>query len=106
MRLKVFLKLKKTLKPSLPGKKNQKKPKKNPKNPKKPKKNQKNPLGWFFFKPRFFPTLIFTHPRSRIPDLGSRISDPGSRIPDLGSRIQKQQQKTGVKKNFLSNHFL
>ncbi len=24
---------------------------------------------------------------SRIPDLGSRISDPGSRIPDIGSRI-------------------
>ncbi len=36
--------------------------------------------------------LIFTHPGSRIPDLGSRISDPGS-------RIQKQQQKREVKKN-------
>jgi hypothetical protein len=32
--------------------------------------------------------LIFTH--------------PGSRISDLGSRIQKQQQKRGVKKNLLS----
>jgi hypothetical protein len=31
--------------------------------------------------------LIFTHPGSRLPDLGSRISDPGSRIPDHGSRI-------------------
>jgi hypothetical protein len=42
---------------------------------------------------------------------GSRIlifTHPGSRIPDLGSRIQKQQQKTGVKKicfhNFLCSH--
>jgi hypothetical protein len=60
MHLKVFLKLKKTLKPSLQGKKpkkTQKKPK-NPKNPKKPKKKtkkptglgflKKNPLGWVF----------------------------------------------------------
>ncbi len=33
---------------------------------------------------------------------GSRIlifTHPGSRIPDLGSRIQKQQQKREVKKN-------
>ncbi len=36
--------------------------------------------------------LIFTHP-------GSRISDPGS-------RIQKQVEKKGVKKKFLSNIFL
>jgi hypothetical protein len=42
---------------------------------------------------------------------GSRIlmfTHPGSRIPDLGSRIQKQQQKRGVKKicchNFLRSH--
>ncbi len=39
----------------------------------------------------------------RIQDVypGSRIlifTHPGSRIPDLGSRIQKQQQKRGVKK--------
>jgi hypothetical protein len=48
------VKLKKTLKPSRPGKKTQKKPKKNKKTPKK----QKNPLGWVFFKkPGFFPTL-------------------------------------------------
>ncbi len=46
MHSKVFVKLKKTLKPSRPGKK----PKKKPKKPKKPKKNQKNPLGWVFFK--------------------------------------------------------
>jgi hypothetical protein len=38
--------------------------------------------------------LIFTHPGSRIPDLGSRISDPGS-------RIQKQQQKREVKKTLV-----
>jgi hypothetical protein len=36
--------------------------------------------------------LIFTHPRSR--------------IPDLGSRIQKQQQKRGVKKKFSCYTFL
>jgi hypothetical protein len=35
--------------------------------------------------------LIFTH--------------PGSRISDLGSRIQKQQQKRGVKKNLLYTFF-
>ncbi len=29
----------------------------------------------------------------------SRTSDPGSRISDPGSRIQKQEQKSGVKKN-------
>ena len=37
-----------------------------------------------------------------IPDPRSRIlifTHPGSRIPDLGSRIQKQQQKKEVKKN-------
>jgi hypothetical protein len=37
------------------------------------------------------PILIFTH--------------PGSRILDLGSRIQKQQQKRGVKKISCSNKF-
>ncbi len=39
----------------------------------------------------------------------SRIPDPDfypSRIPDLGSRIQKQVEKSGVKKKFLSNIFL
>ncbi len=47
MHLKVFLKLKKTLKPSLLGKKKTKKPKK-PKNPKKPKKPKKTTgLGFF-----------------------------------------------------------
>jgi hypothetical protein len=49
MHLKVFLKLKETLKPSLLGKKTQK-TRKNPKKHKKHKKTQKNPLGWFFFK--------------------------------------------------------
>jgi hypothetical protein len=61
MHLKVFVKLKKTLKTLASGQKTQKnpkKPKKNQKNPKKPKKTQKNPLGWVFFKkPGFFPTL-------------------------------------------------
>ena len=62
MHSKVFEKLKKTLKPSRPGKKNPKKPKKNPKKKpqKNPKKTQKNPLGWVFLKkPGFFPTLCF-----------------------------------------------
>ncbi len=36
-------------------------------------------------------------PRSRI----LIFVHPGSRISDRGSRIQKQQQKTGAKKNFL-----
>jgi hypothetical protein len=40
MHLKVFLKLKKTLKPSLLGKKKPPKKTKNPKNPKNPKKPQ------------------------------------------------------------------
>jgi hypothetical protein len=57
MHSKVFVKLKKTQKPSRPGKKTQK----NPKKPQKPKKTQKNPkkptgLG-FFKKTRVFPTL-------------------------------------------------
>ncbi len=62
MHLKVFVKLKKTLKTLSSGQKNPKKPKetqKTQKNPKKPKKTQKNPLGWVFLKkPGFFPTLI------------------------------------------------
>ncbi len=42
MHSKVFVKLKKTQKPSRPG-----------------KKTQKNPLGWVFLKkPGFFPTLV------------------------------------------------
>ncbi len=51
MHLKVFLKLKKTLKTLSSGQKTQK-------NPKNPQKTKKNPLSWFFFKkPRFFATL-------------------------------------------------
>ena len=61
MHLRVFVKLKKTIKTLSSGQKNPKKPKKtqkNPKNPKKTKKTQKNPLGWIFLKkPGFFPTL-------------------------------------------------
>jgi hypothetical protein len=50
MHLKVFLKLKKTLKPSLLGKKTQKK--------QKTQKSPKKPTGLVFFKnPGFFPTL-------------------------------------------------
>ncbi len=48
MHLKVFVKLKKPLKPSRLGKKTQKNPKKTKKPKKKPKKTQKNPLGWVF----------------------------------------------------------
>jgi hypothetical protein len=47
MHLKVFLKLKKTLKPSLLGKKK-------PKNPKKPKKTKKTHWVGFFKKTRVF----------------------------------------------------
>jgi hypothetical protein len=51
------------------------------------------------------PGSRISDPGSRILDLGSRIPDFGSRILDPGSRIQKQQQKTGVKKNLLSYLF-
>ncbi len=54
MHLKVFVKLKKPLKPSRLGKKTQKTQKK----PKKPKKNPKNPLGWVFLKK----TRVFSNP--------------------------------------------
>jgi hypothetical protein len=53
----------------------------------------------------------FREPVWRIRDVypGSRIlifTHPGSQIPDLGSRIQKQQQKREVKKNKLSYLFM
>jgi hypothetical protein len=54
MHSKVFVKLKKTLKPSRPGKKTQK----NPKKPKKPKKTHW--AGFFKKKTGFFPTLVCT----------------------------------------------
>jgi hypothetical protein len=58
MHLKVFVKLKKTLKTLLSGQKNPKKTKKTQKTQKKPKKTPKNPLGWVFLKKTgFFPTL-------------------------------------------------
>jgi hypothetical protein len=47
-------------------------------------------LGQFRFLTHAFEVVLRirdVYPGSRIPDLGSRISDPGSRIPDLGSRI-------------------
>jgi hypothetical protein len=50
MHLKVFVKLKKTLKTLCLGKKNPKNPKKTQKTQKKNKKTQKNPLGWVFLK--------------------------------------------------------
>jgi hypothetical protein len=52
MHLKVFVKMKKTLKTLSSG---QKKPQKTKKNP---KKTQKNPLGWVFF----FKTRVFSNP--------------------------------------------
>jgi hypothetical protein len=59
MHLRVFVKLKKTLKPSRLGKKTQKKPKKTQKTQKKPKKPKKTHwAGFFLKKPGFFPTLI------------------------------------------------
>jgi hypothetical protein len=56
MHLKVFLKLKKTLKTLSSGKIYKKNPK-TPKNPKKPQKPKKKTTGLVFFKPGFFPTL-------------------------------------------------
>jgi hypothetical protein len=58
MHLKVFVKLKKTLKTLSSGQKKPKKTQKNPKNPKKNKKTQKNPLGWVFLKK----TRVFSNP--------------------------------------------
>jgi hypothetical protein len=55
MHLKVFLKLKKTLKTLSSGQIYKK-----TKNPKKPKKNH---CAGFFFKPGFFPTLVPGAPR-------------------------------------------
>ncbi len=59
MHLKVFVKLKKTLKPSRLGKKTQKKPKK-PKNPKTQKKKKKTHRAVFFLKTRVFPNPAFS----------------------------------------------
>jgi hypothetical protein len=55
------------------------------------------------YKNQYPDTLLLKKAVLRIRDVypGSRIlifTHPGSRIPDLGSRIQKQQQKRGVKK--------
>jgi hypothetical protein len=110
MHLKVFVKLKNTLKTPSSGQNNPKKPKKNPKNPKKNQKTQKNPLGWVFLKkPGFFPTLKKTHYQCCgsgmfIPDLDFYHS--GSRIPDLGSRIKQQHQKRRGQKVFCPTLFL
>jgi hypothetical protein len=65
------------------------------------KEDQVINLYLFFY---FLPVL-------RIRDVypGSRIlifTHPGSRISDPGSRIQKQQQKRGVKKNWMSYLFI
>ncbi len=58
MHLKVFVKLKNTLKTPSSGQKNPKKTKK----PKKTQKKPKKPTGLgFFLKPGFFPTLISTY---------------------------------------------
>jgi hypothetical protein len=71
MHLKVFVKLKKTIKTLSSGQKNPKKTQKNPKNPKKPKK-PKNPLGWVFLKkPGFFQPCFLASVAD--PDPGSGI---------------------------------
>jgi hypothetical protein len=92
MHLKVFLKLKKTLKTLSSGqlfiKKKQKTPKK-PKNPKKNKKKQKtqkNPLGWFFFlKTRVFSNPAWRSRRGRGFDRGGRGCDHGVRHRRYGA---------------------
>jgi hypothetical protein len=58
MHLKVFVKLKKTLKTLSSG---QKKPKKKPKKNQKTQKKPKKPLGWFFKKKLVFSTLPGGH---------------------------------------------
>jgi hypothetical protein len=58
MHPKVFVKLKKPLKPSLLGKKTQKTPKKPKKTKKQQKNNKKNPPGWFKKKK----TRVFSNP--------------------------------------------
>jgi hypothetical protein len=70
MHLKVFLKLKKTLKPSLLGNKTQKNAKKRKKNAKKPKKRKKKTtgLGFFLKNPGFFqPWVLRIHNNGWIP---------------------------------------
>jgi hypothetical protein len=59
MHLKVFVKLKKTLKTLSSGQKKLKKTQKNP------KKKQKNPLGWVFF----FLNRVFSNPDSETSEL-------------------------------------
>ncbi len=49
--------------------------------------------------------LIFTHPGSRIPDLGSRISDPGSRIPDPKTATKESEKKLYVKPFYVATKF-
>ncbi len=57
----IYLKNQKKQKNKIPKKKNPKKPQKNKKKQKNQKKTKKQKtkktLGWFFFKPGFFPTL-------------------------------------------------
>jgi hypothetical protein len=62
MHLKVFVKLKNTLKTPSSRQKNPKKPKKNPKNPKKTKKKKKKPTRLGFFKK----TRVFSNPASKM----------------------------------------
>jgi hypothetical protein len=106
MHLKVFMKLKKSLKTLSSGQKNPKKPKK-PK--KKQKKTQKNPLGWVFLKkPGFFPTLVASKKKIRIvdpdPDLfyhhGARLSGR-SGPPTL---LDKPKVPVAGKKFFINPH--
>jgi hypothetical protein len=108
MHLKVFVKLKKTLKPPCPGKKTQK----NPKKPKKPKKTQKNPLGWFFFKKN----RVFSNPGL----LGLFVGGgplPGIELPAIKGTVYQQNalSKMVTRKSFfyisrsfpvLSTHYL
>ncbi len=81
MHLKVFVKLKKTLKTLSSGQK--KPPKKTPKT-QKTQKNQKKPknhwAGFFFLKPGFFPTLRQFHGKIR------KGPDPFQTVLDLEQR--------------------
>jgi hypothetical protein len=87
MHLKVFLKLKKPLKPSLLGKK-PKQTQKNPKNQKKTKKTQKEPTGLSFKKK----TWVFSNPESfppnRVPKMRERTT-----IAFFGLRLLSRTMK-------------
>jgi hypothetical protein len=90
MHSKVFVKLKKTLKPSRPGKKTQKNPKK-PKKPKKTQKNPKKPTGLGFFKK----TRVFSNP-GRLGGPHTGIQTAAAFLADNAVDVLKAVHDTGT----------